>query len=108
MRPPTSGLIVLSPRLQSELPDVARCFGARTGNAAFGLISSGRDLPSSTEKRSPPLIDRLRILNHLVVLTIKSGRTVPEPSTWAMMITGFAGAGFMAYRRKKKLALETV
>jgi hypothetical protein len=47
-------------------------------------------------------------LNHLVVLTIKSGRTVPEPATWAMMITGFAGAGFMAYRRKKKLALETV
>jgi hypothetical protein len=26
---------------------------------------------------------------------------VPEPSTWAMMILGFAGAGFMAYRRKQ-------
>jgi PEP-CTERM motif len=25
---------------------------------------------------------------------------VPEPSTWAMMILGFAGIGFMAYRRK--------
>jgi len=25
---------------------------------------------------------------------------VPEPSTWAMMILGFAGLGFMAYRRK--------
>jgi hypothetical protein len=25
---------------------------------------------------------------------------VPEPSTWAMMILGFAGVGFMAYRRK--------
>jgi hypothetical protein len=24
----------------------------------------------------------------------------PEPSTWAMMILGFAGIGFMAYRRK--------
>jgi hypothetical protein len=24
---------------------------------------------------------------------------VPEPSTWAMMILGFAGLGFMAYRR---------
>jgi outer membrane lipase/esterase len=30
---------------------------------------------------------------------------VPEPSTWAMMILGFAGVGFMAYRRKSKLAL---
>jgi hypothetical protein len=25
---------------------------------------------------------------------------VPEPSTWAMLILGFAGVGFMAYRRK--------
>jgi PEP-CTERM motif len=27
---------------------------------------------------------------------------VPEPSTWAMLILGFAGVGFMAYRRKNK------
>jgi hypothetical protein len=26
---------------------------------------------------------------------------VPEPSTWAMMILGFGGVGFMAYRRKR-------
>jgi uncharacterized protein (TIGR03118 family) len=26
---------------------------------------------------------------------------VPEPSTWAMMLLGFAGLGFMAYRRKQ-------
>jgi PEP-CTERM motif len=26
---------------------------------------------------------------------------VPEPSTWAMMVLGFAGIGFMAYRRKR-------
>jgi hypothetical protein len=31
---------------------------------------------------------------------------VPEPSTWAMMILGFCGLGFMAYRRKDKLALS--
>jgi len=30
---------------------------------------------------------------------------VPEFSTWAMMLFGFAGVGFMAYRRKSKLAL---
>jgi hypothetical protein len=30
---------------------------------------------------------------------------VPEPSTWAMMILGFAGVGFMAYRRKSKSTL---
>jgi hypothetical protein len=26
---------------------------------------------------------------------------VPEPATWAMMILGFLGVGFMAYRRKQ-------
>ena len=30
---------------------------------------------------------------------------VPEPSTWAMMLLGFAGIGFMAYRLKSKPAL---
>jgi hypothetical protein len=29
---------------------------------------------------------------------------VPEPATWAMMILGFAGIGFMAYRRKNGAA----
>jgi probable HAF family extracellular repeat protein len=31
--------------------------------------------------------------------------SVPEPSTWAMLLIGFAGIGFMAYRRKSKPAL---
>jgi PEP-CTERM motif len=30
---------------------------------------------------------------------------VPEPSTWAMLLLGFAGIGLMAYRRKSKPAL---
>jgi hypothetical protein len=30
---------------------------------------------------------------------------VPEPTTWAMMLLGFAGIGFMGYRRKSKPAL---
>jgi len=33
-------------------------------------------------------------------LTVTSG--VPEPSTWAIMILGFGGVGFMACRRSRK------
>jgi PEP-CTERM motif len=33
---------------------------------------------------------------------------VPEPSTWAMMILGFAGIGFMAYRRRNTVAFRLV
>jgi len=45
-----------------------------------------------------------------VVTTDISGISggVPEPSTWAMMLLGFAGVGFMAYRRKSKPALLAV
>jgi|SRR5665213_1041643 len=37
--------------------------------------------------------------------TLVIGSAVPEPSTWAMMLLGFAGLGFMGYRRKSKPAL---
>jgi hypothetical protein len=36
---------------------------------------------------------------------VEFSTAVPEPSTWIMMIAGFAGLGFMAYRRKNKPAL---
>jgi len=31
--------------------------------------------------------------------------SVPEPSTWAMLILGFGGIGFMAYRRRNQSAV---
>jgi hypothetical protein len=31
------------------------------------------------------------------------GSAVPEPSTWAMMIVGFAGLGYAAFRRNSKV-----
>jgi hypothetical protein len=43
---------------------------------------------------------QLLLSNNLGNLPIASA--VPEPSTWAMMILGFAGVGFMAYRRSRK------
>ncbi|HEX9170612.1 MAG TPA: PEPxxWA-CTERM sorting domain-containing protein [Roseiarcus sp.] len=33
--------------------------------------------------------------------------TVPEPSTWAMMMLGFAGIGFAGYRRSRKAEAVT-
>ena len=32
---------------------------------------------------------------------------VPEPSTWAMMLLGFAGVGYLTYRRRKAAAVAT-
>jgi hypothetical protein len=33
---------------------------------------------------------------------MQAAPAVPEPSTWAMMILGFAGVGALAYRRRRK------
>jgi hypothetical protein len=33
---------------------------------------------------------------------------VPESSTWAMIILGFAGVGFLAYRREQEGAFNAV
>ena len=47
------------------------------------------------------------IFAHVATLTVSEHgvAAVPEPSTWAMMLLGFAGVGFVAYRRKSKPAL---
>jgi|SRR5688572_12284010 len=39
---------------------------------------------------------------NLVIDNVSLTAAVPEPSTWAMMFIGFAGVGFMAYRRSRK------
>jgi PEP-CTERM motif len=38
------------------------------------------------------------------VVTSPVTPSVPEPSTWAMMALGFAGIGFLAYRKHRKFA----
>jgi PEP-CTERM motif len=40
-------------------------------------------------------------IDNVSVSTNSVTGAVPEPSTWAMMIMGFCGLGFMAYRRKQ-------
>jgi PEP-CTERM motif len=40
-------------------------------------------------------------LTRLTIGPVESVGSVPEPSTWAMMLLGFAGLGFAGYRRAK-------
>lgn len=45
------------------------------------------------------------LLNNFTVNDEVFTPPVPEPSTWVMMILGFAGVGFMAYRRRQTTAV---
>ncbi|MBN9063940.1 MAG: PEPxxWA-CTERM sorting domain-containing protein [Rhizobiales bacterium] len=49
---------------------------------------------SSSTARGAPGLDNVA----LMASTITTG--VPEPSTWAMMLIGFAGLGFAGYRKR--------
>jgi hypothetical protein len=40
-------------------------------------------------------------------ITFTVTAAVPEPSTWAMMILGFASVGYVTYRRRKTAAFTT-
>jgi hypothetical protein len=44
--------------------------------------------------------------NGILVTTAASVPAVPEPQTYALLLVGFAGVGFMAYRRNNKMALS--
>ena len=39
--------------------------------------------------------------------TVTVTGTVPEPSTWATMLIGFAALGYMGYRRRAKAAFSS-
>ena len=64
------------------------------GNGAFDLFDPVTGNATSSIQAS------------LTNVTISS--SVPEPSTWAMMILGFCGLGFMAYRSKNSTPLRLV
>jgi PEP-CTERM motif len=70
-----------------------------TGKKIGEIDANGAVLFSADDK----LIDGIYLLDDgLVKLTIAAA--VPEPTTWAMMLLGFAGIGFTAYRKKRTAA----
>lgn len=60
-----------------------------------GKTSDVLTLSQSSSTQASPIVDNISI-----------SAAVPEPSTWAMLVLGFAGVGFMAYRRKNKMELQ--
>jgi hypothetical protein len=78
----------------------------------FGRLQLGTQLYTGLESDPTFVIGVYSGLNWdtgftdtLTISADTSVAAVPEPSTWAMMILGFAGVGFMAYRRKSEPAL---
>jgi hypothetical protein len=74
-------------------------------NNLLPYADTGTDFPGDGVARTILPLDNKhgRWVSNLSDVTVADA--VPELSTWAMMILGFAGIGFMAYRRKSRPAL---
>jgi hypothetical protein len=70
-----------------------------TSAGDFDVFGAGSPL-SSPQTVNGNDIDELGPDGFLVG-TLALQAAVPEPSTWAMMILGFCGLGFIAYRKKR-------
>jgi hypothetical protein len=68
--------------------------GLGTHTITFDVNNTNPDSPTSPDG---PLALRVQF---------DSVAAVPEPATWGMMILGFLGVGFMAYRRKNTSAFR--
>lgn len=93
----------------SNIPNFFVSFFAADGVTlgAFGGGTSGVIALDDSGGGSPADAD----YDDLVIkFTLSNGfvAPVPEASTWAMMLLGFAGIGFLAYRRRPKAAFRFV
>jgi hypothetical protein len=69
----------------------------RDENLAPDWLRVGTDIVGSIDGAAVPTFNAVFSL---------TGSVVPEPSTWAMMMLGFAGLGFAGYRNGRKRQIE--
>jgi choice-of-anchor C domain-containing protein len=74
--------------------------GATTSNLNWYYYSYDFTATGTSTTLSFTENDHPGCCNGGVLLDAVSISAVPEPATWAMMVLGFFGIGFMAYRRK--------
>jgi hypothetical protein len=89
-----------------------RIFLENAAADTFRITFFMSDLKAGVEASTNPVLSFIQDANSNLLggpvygdFTISSVSAVPEPSTWAMLLLGFAGIGFMACRRKSQPAL---
>jgi hypothetical protein len=82
-------------------PDASGTWAVGSGTITFDIIDNGllgNDFALSWA---------MTCANDVIQGQVIGVASVPEPSTWAMLLIGFAGIGFAGYRRTKVLRAKT-
>jgi hypothetical protein len=84
--------------------------GVNVSDIKFQLASgtNGTYNPATGQWSNPDPANNNGSVTSVMYITADFTAAVPEASTWAMMILGFAGVGFMAYRRRNQVSLRLV
>ena len=93
----------------SGLPDaVINSFNRADGAFAASADQFWVDLQTEAATKYFQLIEddvgRIEVAANILGLNTTVPTAVPEPSTWAMMLLGFAGLGFAGWRGRRKTA----
>lgn len=89
----TGGITLSAINTTSGTPEFINLFDLSN---SYGLANSIDD-PNGTGPAGPPVNE---------AITTFEVAAVPEASTWAMMLLGFLGVGFLAYRRNDASAIR--
>ncbi len=82
-------------------PDITKVLVDSGSSADFQPVLPGGLSFTATSITVNVAGDNLAVGDKLILdVTAGSAPVVPEPSTWAMMLLGFAGLGFVGYRRR--------
>lgn len=84
--------------------------GVTVSDIKFQLAAgtNGTYNPATGQWSNPDPANQFGSVTSTMNITADFTAAVPEASTWAMMILGFAGVGFMAYRRRNQVSLRLV
>jgi hypothetical protein len=81
-------------------PKAATPPGEQEGLEQWAQSTDGQyDYLKGYSANTPPIVDSID--SNAAPLFAPTGSTVPEPSTWAMLLLGFAGLGWAGYRKAK-------
>jgi|EndMetStandDraft_5_1072996.scaffolds.fasta_scaffold309953_1 hypothetical protein len=84
--------------------------GVTVSDIKFQLAAgtNGTYNPVTGQWSNPDPANQFGSVTSIMNITADFTAAVPEASTWAMMILGFVGVGFMAYRRRNQVSLRLV